>query len=644
MQLFKGYILSNGKEPMHSVKTHPLLATPPENHDYVGVLYEDIIQLDFDEEKTSKIALDIVNEYKLKCDVLKTSRGIHLYFKVDTNVKHQSVGVFNAIGLKCDIGLGLKSRVVPLRITKNVDIIRIVDGEEVISTSKQVITREWLQTYTELDTLPAFFRPISSKDYDISHCNTRNQTLFNYILILQTMNFNKEEIRKTIKIINKYVLYEPLQDREIDIITRDEAFSEELFFDSDGKFLHSRFGNYMLTNSNILKIDNQVHIYTSDNLYSNDPNEFEKVMLQKIPILKDAQRKEVYKYIALKCAKEGEFANPRYVGLKNTILDIETMEELPYTPNLVINNRINQEYNTEAYSSVMDKTLNKVCCNDPQIRILLEEMIGYTLYRKNLMQVCFILTGEGSNGKSTILNCLKKLIGKQNYTSLDLRELEETFKPSELYNKLANIGDDISAKYMESSSVFKKVVTGESFIVQRKYGQPFELECYATQIFCANELPQVNDKSDGFSRRIVIIPFNAVFKKIDPDYDPFIEDKLLSQESISYLLKLAIDGLRRVIINRGFTSSNVGEKEKADYVKLNNNVIEWFEYEPSLENESVSDVYLAYQVWCTQNGCMPVKKLNLTKELKKKYNLVSKIKSINGKSVRVYMKEDSEND
>ena len=638
MNLFKGYILSKNKVPLDSVKTSVLLKQPPADHDYVGVLFEDIIQLDFDDEETSKVVLDIVKEYKLHCDILKTSRGIHLYFKTDPIVKSQSVGTYNALGFKCDIGLGSKDRVVPLRTTKEVETKKIIDGVEVPTTTTVTVQREWLQTYTELETLPPFFRPIGKKDFELARSNARNQTLFNYILTLQYNGFSKEEVRRTIKIINKFVVYEPLTDKEIDTITRDEAFSEELFFD-DQRFLHDRFGNYMLTNSNILIIDNQPHIYTDKSLYSNDPMEFEKQMLHKIPSLKDNQRKEVYKYIALKCAKTGEFANPKYIGLKSSVLDLESMEEFPYSPKWIINNRIDYEYDPVIYSEIMDKTLDKVCCYDPEIRVLLEEMIGYTLYRKNSLQSCFILTGEGSNGKSTILNCIKRLIGKGNYTSLDLRELEETFKPAELYNKLVNIGDDISAKYMDNSSVFKKVVTGESFIVQRKYAQPFELECYATQIFCANEIPQVHDKSDGFTRRIVIVPFNARFTKADADYDPFIEDKLMTPEALQYMLKIAIDGLRRVIINKGFSKSREGDLEKAEYMKLNNNIIEWVESEPHIQNESINDVYLQYQVWCVQSGCNAVKKLNFSKELKKKYGYESKTKTINGKSVRIYDKE-----
>jgi len=633
--IFRGYIPSKGKVPLYSVKTFKLLDLPPSTGDYVGVLKEDIIQIDFDDKKSSRIALDIVKEYKFKCDIIETHRGIHLYFKTNDMITSQGEW-FTTIGLKCDVGLGIKNCVTPLRITTDVTVNKIIDGEEIQVTTAKVVQREWLQTYEELDVIPSCFCILGKKDYQLQKSDARNQTLFEYILKLQMGGFNRDEIRKIIKVINRHIMYEPLPDKEIESITRNEAFSEELFFDDKGKFLHDRFGNYMLSNCNIIRIDNIINIYNNEHLYSNNSEEFEKKMVDRIPSLKDNLRKEVYKYISLQCKKNGEFASPKYVGLKTEILDLETDDAFPYSPEWIINNRIDFNYDKNAYHKLMDKTIDKVCCNDTEIRNLFEEMIGYTLYRKNSMQVCFILTGEGSNGKSTLLNCIKRLIGKHNYTSLDLRELEDNFKPAELYGKLANIGDDISPKYIESSSIFKKCVTGESFIANRKYGQPFELESYATQIFCANELPQINDKSDGFSRRIIIIPFNACFKKSDSDYDPFIEDKLLTDDAMNYLLKIAINGLRRVIINKGFTTSACGEIEKTEYLKLNNNVLEWIETDPSVEHQAVADVYMAYKIWCSQNGCNYVKKINFSKEIKKKYGLVSKIKTIDGKSVRVY--------
>ena len=636
--LFKGYLKSKGKVPFSSVKdpkNH--LAEPPTDHDYVGILREEYVQVDADDEDTANTILTIVRDQKLKCDILKTTRGYHFYFKADKHIKSQSVHLYNSIGLPTDIGLGSKDRVIPLRATREVTQTKIINGEEVPMVTKEVVQREWIQTYDDLDVIPCILRPISTNNYDLKKSNSRNNTLFTYILILQKHGFTKDEVRYIIRTINNYVMDNPLTDKEIDTITRDEAFSEELFFSEKGSFLHDMFGNYMLSNCHIMRIDGMPHIYNKDNLYSCKAEDFERVMTDKIQNLKDANRKEVYKYLQLRCDNEGEYANPRYLGLKDCILDIQTREEFPYSPKWVINNKIKQSYKADAYCEIMDKTLDKVCCHDPQIRALFEEMIGYTLYRKNTMQVCFILTGAGSNGKSTMLNCIKRLLGKENFKSLDLADLESTFAPAELHNMLANIGDDISAKYLENSSIFKKVVTGESFVVQKKYGQPFELECYATQIFCANELPSVNDKTDGFARRIVIVPFNAKFSKNDADYDPFVEDKLMTDEAIQYLLKLAVDGLERVLYNKQFTKSDKGESEKEDYLTSNNNVLEWFDEEcPKIENESVADVYLKYQLWCSKSGCNHVKKMNFSKEVKKKFGFGTKPKKIEGKTVRVY--------
>lgn len=638
MNIFKGYIPTNGKVPLYSVKTFTPLPEPPSSGDYGGILDDNIIQVDIDEQVLAEKVFKIISDLKIRCNILRTNRGLHFYFK-NTTVKNQSVHFYSAIGIPCDYGLGSKKRIVPLRITQKRVITTYENGIAVEKTKAITTQREWLQTYDELDNLPAFLYPVGNGASHILEIECRNQALFNYILTLQSVNMNKEDIRLVINVINKYVLKTPLDQREIDTICRDEAFKEDLFFTEKGKFLHDIFGNYLLNNSFIINIDGQTNIYTKNGLYTNKPSEFEKIMLDKIPFLKETQRKEVYKYICLKCQNEGRFSDPKYIGLKDSILDLETMELVPYNPSFIIQNRINYNYNANAYSELMDKTLDKVCCDDKQIRALLEEMIGYTLYRANTMQTCFILTGEGSNGKSTILNCIKRLLGKDNYTSLDLRELEDTFKPAELYNKLANLGDDISAKYLDNSSMFKKCVTGESFMVQRKYADPFELESYATQIFCANELPQVSDKSEGFTRRITIVPFNAKFSKYDSDYDPFIESKLLEDSAIEYLLKIAIDGLKRVIINKAFTKSEKGEAEKSEYMRLNNNVLEWLDSEPKIENESVNDVYLQYQVWCNQNGTMPVKKMRLGKEITKN-GYISKSKYIDGKTVRIYVREE----
>ena len=82
---------------------------------------------------------------------------------------------------------------------------------------------------------------------------------------LQSEDFTKEEARETIRMINRYVLEDPLSDRELETILRDDAFKKPIFF-KDKTFLFDKFAVYLKNNNHIVKINNQLHIYR-DGIY-----------------------------------------------------------------------------------------------------------------------------------------------------------------------------------------------------------------------------------------------------------------------------------------------------------------------------------------------------------------------------------------
>lgn len=59
--------------------------------------------------------------------------------------------------------------------------------------------------------------------------------------------------------------------------------------------------------------------------------------------------------------------------------------------------------------------LDNVSCKDAEIRSLLEEIVGACMYRSNTLAggKAFILTGTGSNGKSTYLKTLSNLMSEK---------------------------------------------------------------------------------------------------------------------------------------------------------------------------------------------------------------------------------------
>ena len=565
--------------------------------------------------------MDIVEDLQLNCKVIETSRGKHFYFK-NNGVTNCSTHSTLAIGLESDIKIGLKSSYAVLKF----------DGKERFV--------EWdSETY---DTIPKWLTVVKNvpKFNELGKGDGRNQELFNYILKLQSNGFTKNECRECINIINKYILKDKLSDSEIKTITRDEAFKSEVFY--DGKtFLFDKFAKYLVSEYNIVIINGQIHIY-NNGIYDYAQKIIEQKMIEKIPSLKSQTRNEILKYIYL-IAEEKKQSEANYIAFKNGIYDLSTDEMIPYTPDIILTNRIEHNYNKDAYNDLTDKTLNKLSVNDKQIRSLLEECIGYTFLRQNELGKAFILTGDKSNGKSTFLDLIAHILGDKNISALDLRELGDRFSTSMLFGKLANIGDDIGDEFMQGSavSIFKKIVTGNRIKAEQKGKDPFEFNPYIKLLFSANDMPRMRDKTGAVLRRLVMIPFNATFSKNDEDYDPFIKYKLIKEDSIEYLIKLGVDGLKRVLENNEFTRSDKVIDTLKEYEEENNPILGFIseETESNIVNQSVQDVYLRYSLFCSQNQLQALSKIAFSKQICNRLSLKSVTKRIDDKIVRILIKE-----
>ena len=276
--------------------------------------------------------------------------------------------------------------------------------------------------------------------------------------------------------------------------------------------------------------------------------------------------------------------------------------------------------------------MNRLACNDPVIRMLLEEVIGYCFYRKNELGQAFMLTGDKANGKSTFISCIRTILGEANTSALDLKELGDRFSTSMIFGKLANLGDDIGDDFLQGSqvAVFKKIVTGDRIKAERKGQDPFEFNPYTKLLFSANDIPRMKDKTGAVLRRLVIIPFNDRFSKyledgvtIDPKFRPYIKYELNEQSSVEYMIKIGIDGLKRIIENNGFTKSKKVQQQLDEYENENNPIKAFIEDNgiESIENEATADVYKRYQVFCADNNMQPMGKIVFSKQIKKRLHL-----------------------
>lgn len=623
---FRGYVETKDKKCIEKFKTRTDFKTFEQVQslpEYAGILAAETILLDIDDFETSEILFEMVKAYALTCRIYRTNRGKHFLFK-NSGVPTNKQGCKLAIGLTADIKLG----------TRNSYEVLKYNGKQ----------REILYDTAENEDaqpLPRWLHPVKSnmEFLNMDAGDGRNQSLFNYILTLQSNDFSVEEARETIRIINKFVMKVPLSEDEIETILRDDSFKKPIFF-MGSTFLFDKFATFLKNNNHIIKINNQLHTY-KNGIYLPGLAEIEAEMIKHIPQLNRAKRTEVLTYLDILIRDNTKAEDANIIAFANGLYNIVDDSFVEFTPEHIITNKIRWNYNPEAYSELADKTLNKIACSDPTIRRLLEEAIGYCFYRRNELGKAFILIGDKSNGKSTFLSMVQNLLGEENIASLDLKELGDRFKTAEMVGKLANIGDDIGDEFIPNPAIFKKLVTGERISVERKGQNPFEFNNYAKLLFSANNIPRIKDKTGAVQRRLTIIPFDARFTADDPDFNPYIKHLLKTDDVMEYLIILGIAGLKRVLMNQKFTVSSRVQKAMDEYEENNNPILGFFrECEDEcfqIENEPTNKVYKHYQEYCFANSLQPMSNIEFSKQVNRILNMKTDNKKINGKKYRIFI-------
>lgn len=610
--VFRTYMKGQGKKSAEKHKGIEHVRTfedAAQFKSYGAILNDGFVDISFDSSELADAFMDMCESEQWNCLVLENPANghIHTYWK-DTKGRIRKKGYTDtllAVGLIADIHSG--ETYIPL----------CVDGV----AREEIFDKEDGADYQEV---PDELIPVTTtaKLWEMREGDGRDSALYGYENIIASQVTNDSDIlKRIIKNINQFIFSEPLSDEDIERITRDEAIPQ---ITSTKNFVFTEFGDNMIQLFNIKKIDNRLHIY-HEGIYISNQNYIENAMVRiGGATLNSSKRTEVLKYLNIKILKNvSTIYHDDLIAFENGVLDATTGELHPFSPDYIILNKIPWNYVPGAYDKTTDETLNRICSNNHEIRLLLEEMVGYCFYRSNKFRKSFILTGKGKNGKSTFLKMLRYALDKDsddNVSSLDLNDLDERFSKVRLYGKLANIGDDISEDDLHGKgiSIFKKAVTGEAFNVEFKGQDSFDMKSYATLIFAANTIPRFSGNGlTAIKDRLVIIPFNARFTKDGDSYNPNIMKDLMSQDAIEYLINLGVQGLQRIIMNQGFTEPEVVVKELDEFEANNDSILSWLEGMKTSDDETLHsvadamivgrnfiDIYAEYEGYCVQEGCL----------------------------------------
>jgi putative DNA primase/helicase len=163
-----------------------------------------------------------------------------------------------------------------------------------------------------------------------------------------------------------------------------------------------------------------------------------------------------------------------------------------------------------------------------------------------------------------------------------------------------------------NTQYFKSIVSGDPIRVEIKGGKSFLYKPFCKILLAVNNLPYSRDKSSGFRRRLIMIPFNRMFQ--GQNDDKHLTEKLLKE--LPGILNFALQGLDRLRKNKYvFTDSKAVNELVDEYAKQLNPVyafvIDNVVAATSLDRISYETLNRVFRNWCEENGHKTIRDMTM---------------------------------
>ena len=256
------------------------------------------------------------------------------------------------------------------------------------------------------------------------------------------------------------------------------------------------------------------------------------------------------------------------------------------------------------------------------------EAIAYTFHRDYTIETIFMLHGFGANGKTVFTSLLTSLHGADNVSNVPLSEmLGDRFALSDMENKDLNIDNELAGQTIKEAAVLKKLTGGsrQRIRIQRKNQKAYDTTIYAKLFFNANRIPDSQDISDAYNRRLTIISFPNQFTGTSEDKQ--LIAKLTTEEEISGIFNILMHALRRIIkTNELYVNEKTIDQKRLKYERMVNPIKSFKDEviaEDSTEDSHVSKevFYDAYVKYCSKYVYLKEKYETFCANLKRKFNL-----------------------
>jgi putative DNA primase/helicase len=322
-------------------------------------------------------------------------------------------------------------------------------------------------------------------------------------------------------------------------------------------------------------------------------------------------------------------ANPWLLNTINGTVDLRTGDCEEHDPRDLMTKLAPVEANAAAKCPLFKKFLKRITNGDRALMKYIKKCAGYTLTGLTQEQVFFFVYGKsGDNGKSTLANLLRDMMGdysRHTPTETLLTKQYDNNIPADLA-RLAGVRmvTAIEANFNRHLDEAKlKSITGGEPITARFMRQNFfEFTPTFKLWLVANDMPRVRGTDTAFWRRVRVIPFEVKIPASEKDLA--LPTKL--RQEFPGILAWAVRGCKEWQANGlteppAVTQASGRWLAAADHLKM---FVEEFLIEDPKNRLASSMLYNQYTLWCRKNGEQPLTIQKLNASLRDSHNFTHK--------------------
>lgn len=263
---------------------------------------------------------------------------------------------------------------------------------------------------------------------------------------------------------------------------------------------------------------------------------------------------------------------------------------------------------------------------DPDVRHWLQKFVGYCLTGKTSEQIFVVMHGHGANGKSVMVEILKRLLGSYAQTVQFSTFTERD--PNAIRNDLASLDKArlvVASEGPEGARLDEgvvKQVTGEDAITARfLHREFFTYTPRFKVVLVTNHKPVISGTDHGIWRRVVLVPFPVTIPK--EKQDKWLLDKLTAE--LPGILAWAIDGFHAWReqglgdLPQALSMANSEYRQNSDILGM------WLEDRCRIDTSpqshlfaTSSELYKSYEGWALDMGHRPMSSTSLGNRLRER--------------------------